>query len=198
MQAKKADFYKYMDLPLRKALTSQVNDGTINPDPDDYGNWTGGRPGKGKLIGTYRDISAVALSDYLGREATVEDLRALTHDDAVKIIKSWWDKMQLSEVPDQDVASITFHIKMHYGNLRLVQIALNKLGENLKVDGVFGPQSLAALIRQTKRDEVATYTAIRNTLKKSYEQANPKWRNGFMRFLKEDFPEKQQKKSGGC
>lgn len=184
-----ASFNSYMNLPLRKALTSQVNDGTINPSPLDAGNWTGGVVGVGKLIGTYRDISAVALSSYLGREATVEDLRALTEASATKIIKSWWDAMRMGEVPNQDVANIVFHLRMHFGNVRIAQKALNSLGESLNVDGQMGPTTLEALKRQTRRNALKVYSVIRNMLKETYEKSP--YKTGFMRFLTEDFPEKK-------
>ena len=179
-----------MSLPLRKILTTVVNDGTINPRSDDGGNWNGCGVGNGQLIGTYRDISACAMSDYLKRPATVQDLRNLTEAGARRIIKSWWDKMRMSEVTNQDIANIVFHLKMHFGNVHIAQIALRQLGENVDIDGQFGPQTLEALKRQTRRNAFKTYTAIRNLLKQNYQQSNPVNRAGFMRFLTEDFPEK--------
>ncbi len=179
-----------MNLPLRKLLTGIVNDATANPLANDAGNWTGCSPGKGNLIGTYRDISACALSDYLKRPATVQDLRNLTEADTRTIIRSWWDKMRMSEVPDQDVANIVFHLRMHFGNVHIAQIALRQLGENVDIDGQFGPQTLEALKRQTRRNAGKTYTAIRNLLKANYQRSDPSVRAGFMRFLTDDFPEK--------
>jgi hypothetical protein len=179
---KDVNFNSYMNLPLRKKLTDSSNDGTINPDPTDSGNWTECKCGKGNLVGTYRDISACALSAYLKRSVTVKDLRSLTEEDAKKIIKTWWDNMQMSKIPDQDVANLIFHIKMHFGNIQIVQKALNIKDNNV----------IEILVEKTKFDPIETYNKIRENLKKAYENCNPKYRKGFMRFLTEDFPEKNE------
>lgn len=179
---KDINFNSYMNLPLRKKLTDSSNDGTLNPDPSDSGNWTGCKCGKGNLVGTYRDISACALSAYLKRPVTVKDLRSLNEEDAKKIFKVWWDNMQMSKIPDQDVANIVFHIKMHFGNLQVVEKAFNIESTNV----------IEILVEKTKLNPIETYNTIRENLKKAYENCNPKYRKGFMKFLKEDFPEKNE------
>jgi hypothetical protein len=184
-----SSFEKYMRLPHRQLLTSAQNDGTINPRADDAGNWTGGVVGVGNLVGTYRDISAVAASAYYGYPVTVSKLRSIDYNEAKRIIKWIWDSIDASQIPDQDVANITMHIKMHFGNIQLVQKALNQLGERLELDGVMGPKTLAAIQRQSRLQPVLTYNRIRAQLKAAYEKSNPVYREGFMNVLK-DFPKK--------
>lgn len=190
----KARFERYMNLPHRKKLTSAANDGTSNPRADDAGNWTGCGAGQGRLVGTYRDISACLYQQYKGRPIYVEDMRAMTYAEAKEIIRSIWDKMKLSEVPNQDVANITMHIKMHFGNVKIVQRALNLLGERLSTDGLMGSKTLAALKRQTSLRPTATYNKIRSLLVQAYEKSNPVYRKGFMSLL-EDFPPKSGAKT---
>lgn len=157
---KTSSFEKYIQLPHRQFLTSAQNDGTINPRSDDAGNWTGGVVGVGNLVGTYRDISAVAASAYYGYPVTVSKLRSIDYNEAKKIIKWIWDSIDATEIPNQDVANITMHIKMHFGNIRLVQKALNQMGAGLKVDGVMGPKTLAAIQNQSRLYPKWIYNSI--------------------------------------
>jgi hypothetical protein len=190
-----AKFEAYMNTNLRKKLTSHVNDATVNPRADDAGNWTGGVQGKGKLVGTYRDIAAVTACAYYGKKTvTPEELRAIDENEAKRIIKWIWDSINASEIPDQDVANITMHIKMHYGNIRIVQRALNSLGENLKLSGTMNKPTLKALQKHTKSDAINTYNVIRTKLKHSYSRSNPVYRKGFMRIIENDFPLKNKNK----
>ena len=184
-----ANFEKYIQMPWRQKLLQAANDGTINPRSDDAGNWDSGQIGVGKLLGTYRDISAVLAKSYYKREITVQDLRNIDYNEAKIIIKWMWDGIRASEIKDQDVANIIFHIKMHFGNVRLAQEALNKLGENLSVDGSLGSKTLDAINRQIRRNPAKLYNAIRANLKAAYERSNPVYTKGFMKLLS-DFPEK--------
>lgn len=180
---KEINFNSYMELPVRKQLTSHLNDATINPDPHDAGNWTGCACGKGNLVGTYRDISACAMTHMLSRPATVEDLRSLTEDDVKRIFKSWWDDMQMYRIPDQDVANIVFHIKLHFGNLGVVQRAFNV--ENSK-------DLLDVIVERTKSNPIEAFALIRETLKQTYISCNPRYKVGFLRLLDLEFPEKNK------
>ena len=76
------------------------------------------------------------MTQVLGRPATYEDLKKLTEQDAKNLIKRFfWDKLELDRVPHQPTADICCHIYMHYGNVRIIQRSLNKLGATLTVDG---------------------------------------------------------------
>lgn len=183
VQLKDINFNSYMELPVRKKLTSSLNDDTVNPDPHDAGNWTGCGCGKGNLVGTYRDVSACAMTHMLKRPATVEDLRSLTEEDVKRIFKSWWDDMKMYEISDQDVANIIFHIKLHFGNLGVVQRAFNvKDSKDL----------MSVVIDKSKSDPVEAYALIRETLKQTYMNCNPRYRVGFLRLLDLEFPEKNK------
>ena len=193
MISKGANFERYMQMPWRQKLTSASNDGTINPRADDLGNWPSGQIGVGPLVGTFRDISAWALTAYRGHTVTVQELRALTYADAKEVIKWIWDGIRAGEIQDQDVANITMHIKMHFGNIRLVQEALNNLGEKLDIDGTLGQKTLDAINRQIRKGPARLYNAIRAKLKAAYERSNPVYRKGFLNVLS-DFPEKSTNK----
>lgn len=189
-----ASFSAYMRSAPRYELSQASNNATSqvpgHPRPDDAGNWTGCARNVGRLVGTYRDISACFLSHYLGRPATEADLLSLTFQDVSNMFRPIWDDMELDQLTDQDTANLVMHIKVHFGNIRVVQRGLNDLGENLTVDGVAGPLTRAALQRQTSRSPNKTYNAIRNRLVESYSAAPAVYRNGFLRITDEYFPAK--------
>jgi lysozyme family protein len=190
-----ASFDEYMLSQPRYDLTQSRNDATINPRSDDAGNWTGCAYGRGNLVGTYRDWSACAETSYLRRNATVSDLRALTFNDVKQRIKTTaWDRIGLDSLTDQDVANIVMHVKLHFGNISNVQRALNELGENLTIDGLagVGSNTTNALIRQTRKNPIKTFNAIRDRLSVVYSNSNPVYSNGFMRYLNTYFPRKME------
>jgi len=76
------------------------------------------------------------------------DIKALTLDQAKAIYKR--DYWIYSRIQDQDVATKVFDLAVNLGPPaahRLLQTALLALGETVAVDGVFGPQTLAAANR---------------------------------------------------
>ena len=76
------------------------------------------------------------------------DIKALTLDQAKAIYKR--DYWIYSRIQDQDVATKVFDMAVNLGPPaahRLLQTALLALGETVAVDGVFGPQTLAATNR---------------------------------------------------
>jgi len=186
-----ASFDKYINSPLRAQLTSDKNNGTKDtlghPRADDAGNWTGCGIGKGNLVGTYRDISACMMSQVLGRPATYEDLKALTKQDAEQLIKAWfWDKLELDNVSHQETADIVTHIFMHFGNVRVVQRGLNRMGAGLAEDGRAGRMTIDAIKRYAG---VTAYNNIRDELKKAYENNSVViYRKPFLDALEKNFP----------
>lgn len=192
-----AKIENFLNSPLRSTLTSSANDGTSDnpghPKSNDAGNWTGCERNKGNLVGTYRDISACMLSDYLGRPATKADLKALSEQDAKDLIKIYfWDKLQSDRLTDQDVANISNHVFMHYGNVRVVQKSLNRLGDNLTEDGIPGPLTNAALRAKTAENPDKTYNTIREELRKAYASNSVvEYREPFLRQLDLYFPVKE-------
>jgi hypothetical protein len=193
----KASFKKYVTTPPRSLLTSSNNDGTSDnpphPLPEDSGNWSGCKRNSGVLVGTYRDISACYYKAKTGITPTKQDLKSITVDQAHAWLKEdFWDKFEGDKLTDQDVANITCHIYMHYGNIAIVQRALNKLGENVSEDGRAGGETNEALRRQTKKNPIRTFNTIREELRKSYakDSYNAK---AFLDLLNKYYPPKEDK-----
>lgn len=79
-----------------------THEGGYQNDPADSGNYY-----NGKLIGTNMGISAPTLAVYLKRAPTVDDMKAVTKDTVLKIMKGWyWDKWRADLINNQSVAEI--------------------------------------------------------------------------------------------
>ena len=115
--------------------------GYVN-DPAD----PGGATNKGVTLGSFTRYA----KPLLGIEPTLDNLRALTDDQAFAIYKSvYWDALHGDEIEDQPLAEILFDFYVNAGGpaVRLLQQELNGLGAKpaVAVDGVFGPGTLHAV-----------------------------------------------------
>jgi type VI secretion system secreted protein VgrG len=104
-------------------------------------NDPGGATNKGVTLNTFRH--------FFGQDKTVEDLKKITNAQAFRVAKEgFWDKVWGDRIKDQSVAEIVFDHAWGAGNGRAVkklQRILNEhFGNNLAVDGIMGPKTLAA------------------------------------------------------
>lgn len=111
------------------------HEGAFQADPEDRGNWTGGRKGAGELKGTKYGVSAAS---YPG-----EDIKNLTIDRAKWIYKrDFWGPAGCDVAPAA-VRFDLFDTAVHAGKgaaLRMLQRAVGA-----KDDGVLGPRTLMAI-----------------------------------------------------
>ena len=76
------------------------------------------------------------------------DIKNLTVEQAIEIYRrDWWDKYRYGDIKDQDVATKVFDLSVNMGPAtahRLLQEALVFLGYPVEIDGIIGPQTIAA------------------------------------------------------
>lgn len=113
------------------------NEGGYTGNPDDNGNWTGGKKGAGKLIGTNWGISAPVLvetigrldSSKLGRIPTVEDMKNLSRETAEAIYKlRYWDKIKGDQIISQAVANSIYDSAVNMGVGTAIKLAQRAAG----------------------------------------------------------------------
>jgi len=108
---------------------------------------------------TMRWLRAAGLAD---------DPREITRERAAEIYHEyWWKPLKLGAINDQVVAEALLITAVNVGAERCVrwwQQALNAAGEDLRVDGRMGPQTIAA----TNRSGRAALGAFRTTVERFY------------------------------
>ncbi len=124
-------------------------EGILSLDPEDSGNWTGGRKGVGELRGTKYGISARAYPD--------EDIPNLTLERARTLYKDYWDAIRGDELPDP-LSHLVFDAAVNQG----VSAATTMLQTALKVsvDGKIGPETIAAA-RTSNNEHCARFQTLR-------------------------------------
>lgn len=121
------------------ALVLQHEGGFTN-DRKDPGNWTGGKVGKGRLVGTKYGIAANSFPDL--------DIANLTKAQAVEIYRRQYAApVRFDDLPPGvDYAVLDIAINSGAGRAGLIlQGALAKLGQRVKVDGAIGDATVAAV-----------------------------------------------------
>ena len=89
-------------------------------------------------------ITQETLSDFLGRDATDEEIRNISMDTVRQIYRNqYWDRLKLSHVVDTRLAHLLFDQAVNRGTRKVAEQIQKLVG--VKVDGVIGPVTLKAL-----------------------------------------------------
>lgn len=183
------------------AFTDTVQDeGTFSDDPNDPGNWTGGKRGVGELKGTKYGISAASYPHM--------DIRNLTLPQAMDIYRrDFWEKLNCHRIAvfDAMLAGKLFNLGVNCGigrAAKMLQRGLNMLcaeyparrlnpwrqkiaqlmaGKPLLVDGQIGPITLE--IMHTCPHDGAELMALRGEAYVHYSQCDPQYRLGWLERL---------------
>jgi lysozyme family protein len=135
-------------------------EGGYSDDPDDAGNWTGGKAGVGELKGTLYGISAARYPHL--------DIPNLTPEQAKEIYyRDYWQVLLLDYFngsrPGERIAREIFDTAVNLGvrgAAYIAQRAVNFLGEKITEDGVIGPITLAAIGNWCIQDAEALFKVL--------------------------------------
>jgi len=117
-------------------------EGRYSNDPQDPGNWTGGKIDVGELKGTKYGISAARYPD--------EDIKNLTPDRARELYyRDFWQPLRLDEIDTRyaGLALEMFDTAVNCGPqlaVKILQGTLTILGRPVAIDGIMGPKTIAA------------------------------------------------------
>lgn len=119
---------------------TRKSEGGYSGHREDNGNWTGGKIGKGILIGTKYGISAPVLMAYLGRVPTIAEMKNLSEDTVSKIyIKNYWNVIRGDEILSQDIANQIYDMAVTSGPGTAIKLAkrVRNHPESTKMDNAF-------------------------------------------------------------
>jgi lysozyme family protein len=143
------------DMAFREVIGIE---GGYTDNPEDNGNWTGGKKGLGDLKGTKYGISAASFPDLDIRSLTVEDVKSIYY-------KRFWKPLRCDEIVGPEIAVELFEQSVNVG-LRVGAINLQKaliyffredIGE---IDGVIGQRTLDACNKWCRKDPDALFRAL--------------------------------------
>lgn len=115
-------------------------EGVYSSDPNDNGNWTGGRRGFGELMGTKYGIAANTYGKAL--KAAGKTIKDLTLEDAKEIYKrDYWNVLRCDELPEIYRYAL-FSCGVNCGVRRAAKLFQSVLG--VIVDGIIGGATIRA------------------------------------------------------
>lgn len=127
------------------------HEGGFTKNPADRGNWTSGKIGVGQLKGTKYGISAMSYPN--------EDIANLTWEQAKFIYKrDFWDVLKADRFHDGTAYQL-LDFAINSGISTAIRAFQRAIG--VKVDGVFGPQSLAASAKLDEASQIMLILAER-------------------------------------
>jgi len=153
---------------------------------DDSGNYA-----CGNQVGTKYGISAGAFQSWTGRCPTVADMQAITTGQAFNFYAWYFDRYNLFKIENQKFFELLANNTMGSpaGAAKAEQKALNSLGFQVAVDGIRGPQTIAALNAAWKKNPASIYNAVRAEWVQYLNSINkPQFLQGWLNRLNKYFP----------
>jgi len=128
-------------------------EGGYSDDPVDRGGRTNG------------GITEATLKDaYLRGLVSTRDVASLSKEEARRIYKAdYWDALKLDSVLSPAIAAEIFDTTVNMGRsaaVKILQEALNYLGESLAMDSGMGMKDLGALNKWSSKDERALFVCL--------------------------------------
>ena len=98
-------------------------------DANDNGNWTGGRKGKGSLVGTNYGITASLLASYTGHKPSAADMKNLSPETAKEIYKKlYWSQIKGDKIKNQETANQIYDCAVNMGTGTAIMLSQRSLG----------------------------------------------------------------------
>lgn len=164
-----ADFERAIAIILAHETRPGSTDGSFTNIPEDDGG------------PTKWGITAGALGAYraLGRDATIDEVKALTKAEAEEIYRAaYWTRFHCDQLEDQVVATKVFDMAVNltpHAVGELLQRAVNRCqAEVLVVDGVAGSKTIAAANRCNPQELVTELVHLQTEHYLAICQRNPK------------------------
>lgn len=105
------------------------------------------------------------------------DIKTLTKSKAKAIYKKdFWAPFNYDQIENDDVATKIFDTSVNMGSkraFRFAQLAMNHLGHKLKVDGIFGPKSVATINATSSEAFLKAFRAIQSDYYRRLVAARP-------------------------
>jgi len=128
-----------------------LNEGGFQNHRNDRGNWTGGKVGTGKLLGTNFGLSAMSYPHL--------DIPNLSRQDAKAVYKQdWWEELNMQAYPPSLVYQL-FDAAITHGSFQTVKMLQRAV--NTKTDGIVGPKTHACIVVTEKNDLLFRFIAQR-------------------------------------
>ena len=145
-------------------------EGGFQNSSSDNGNWTGGKTGKGTLVGTNLGITAPTLAKWRGVPAssiTEADIKNVTAAEAKDIYeKKYYIDTKINLLP-QNIQANVLDMAINAGPSRAIKLLQKSAG--VTADGKLGPESLEA----AKRVDNNSYVDSRNNFYTGLVKQNP-------------------------
>lgn len=114
---------------------------------------------------TMKGVTLKTFSDYLGREASKDELRAISDGQLQAIYKKgYWDKISADSLP-AGVDIVVFDMAVNGGPGRAAKLLQKAVGVN--PDGGIGPMTLAAVASQPAADTIVAFSNARREFYRS-------------------------------
>ena len=141
------------------------HEGVTDADPNDPGNWTGGRVGGGMLRGTRFGVSAAAYPQTDVQALTLADAQAIYHRD-------YWEPIGGDTLPPP-LALLVFDAAVNAGVGRAARWLQTAVG--VTADGMIGPVTRAAVASTVTRDGGAALCAEFQAQRTVFMAGLPTW-----------------------
>ncbi len=114
---------------------------------------------------TMKGVTLATFSDYLGRQASKDELRAISDGQLQAIYKKgYWDKISADSLP-AGVDVVVFDMAVNGGPGRAAKLLQKVVGVN--PDGGIGPMTLAAVASQPAVDTIVAFSNARREFYRS-------------------------------
>lgn len=170
------------------------HEGGYSNNIHDPGNWTGGREGKGRFLGTKYGIAASVYGTSLLKQGII--IKHLTKEQAKQIFKKdYWDALYLGDLKSQGIADELCDEAVNTGKgqtERLIGRVFAEIEwatkEKIPVPARFTPQTIEWINAYTKdrNNRVAFYNSVRMKRIKFYVELvrhKPKFRQFFYSWV---------------
>ncbi len=136
-----------MKTPFEQAVRYITRwEGVYSGDPADNGNWTGGKRGVGKLVGSQYGVTPAAIAGLRGipvASVTAETIRSITLEEAAKLaLENYYLRPRLDMLPWNAVTASIMDFGWGAGPVQAIKLLQRML--DTADDGIMGPATAGA------------------------------------------------------